>query len=89
MVLCLFFELLEDADFRLTVVFFVEAGVVLLDTALFDAVPWELAFAAGDRASPVSTDCAATGDKEPSQDRKTIPAKTATAIQRTQTLPSP
>jgi hypothetical protein len=48
MVLCLFFELVEDADFFLVgVVFFAEVG--------FDAVLWAPAFAAGDGASPVST----------------------------------
>jgi hypothetical protein len=77
MALCLFFELVEATDFFLVVVF-AEVG---LDAVLFDAGLWALA--AGDGA-----DWAAAGDKKPSHDRKKIPAKTATAIQRTQTLPS-
>jgi hypothetical protein len=47
--------------------------------------------AGGDGASPVSTgdwDWATAGDKRPRQSREKIPAKTATAKRRTQTLPS-
>jgi hypothetical protein len=60
------------------------------DVALFDVLLWAGAFAAGDGASPVSTedwDWATAGDEKPGT-RKRIPAKTATAKRRTQTLPT-
>jgi hypothetical protein len=74
-------------------VFFVEVG---LDGVLFDAVLWAGAAAAGDGASPVSTDgCdwATAGGKKPSQiegenSSEKIPTKTRTAKRRTQTLPT-
>jgi hypothetical protein len=61
------------------------------DVGLFDALLWAAALAAGDGASPVSTegwDWAAAGGRHPSETRKKIPAKTATAKRRTQTLPT-
>jgi uncharacterized protein (DUF58 family) len=59
--------------------------------ALFDAVLLAGALAAGDGASPVSTedwDWAAAGDKEPGENRNKVPAKNATAKLRTKALPT-
>jgi hypothetical protein len=94
----LFLALAEGTVFFLTDgilagVLLVEAG---LDAVLFDAVLWAGALAAGDGASPVSTeelDWATAGGKKPSptegeNSNEKIPAKTRTAKRRTQTLPT-
>jgi hypothetical protein len=76
------------------------AGVLLVkagwDAVLFGAVLWAGALAAGDGATPVSTeelDWATAGGKKPSpteeeNSNEKIPAKTRTARRRTQTLPT-
>jgi hypothetical protein len=93
-----FLLLVVDAtDFFLAGIFFVEVGVAALfvgaffGVALFDAVLFAGAFAAGDGASPGSSedwDWAAADDKEPSEKRNKVPAKNATAKLRTKALPT-
>ena len=92
-----FLLLVVDAtDFLLAGVLLAEVGVAalfvgaLFGVALFDAVLFAGAFAAGDGASPVSSeDCrAAADDKEPSEKRNKVPAKNATAKLRTKALPT-
>jgi hypothetical protein len=76
------------AVFRFAGALFAEVG---FEAVLFFAVLFAGALAAGDGASPVSTegwDWATAGGKKTSPGRKKIPAKTATAKLRTQTLPS-
>jgi hypothetical protein len=92
-VLCFFLVLVEAAVFFFAGVLFAEVGldVVLFEAAVFDAVLAAGALAAGDGASPVSTegwDWAVADDKEPRENREKNPAKHATAKRRTQTLPT-
>jgi len=82
---------LAAAAFAVAVVFlaavlFAEAG---FEVALFDALLWADALAAGDGARPSTEDWdwVTAGDEKPGT-RKEIPAKTATAKRRTQTLPT-
>src|SRR5208282_3658783 len=93
MVLCFFLALVEAAVFFLAGAFLAGARLagVLLAGADLDGVLWAGALAAGDGASPVSTedwDWATAGGKKPSQSREKNTAKTATAKRRTQTLPT-
>ena len=92
-----FLLLVVDAtDFFLAGVLLVEVGVAALfvgaffGVALFDAVVFAGAFAAGDGASPVSSEDWdwAADDKEPSEKRNKVPAKNATAKLRTKALPT-
>jgi hypothetical protein len=93
--LCFFLVVVEEAVFFFAALF---AGVFLtevgFEAALFDAVVFgggagAVALAAGgDGASPDSGDWATEDFKKPRQSREKIPAKTATAKRRTQTLPS-
>jgi len=80
MVLCVFLALVEvpveDAGF-----FLAGAGAFLAGALLAGAV------AAGGFSTGV-VDWAAADDKKPAQAREKIPAKTATAERRTQTLPT-
>jgi hypothetical protein len=94
----LFLAVAEAAVFFLTDGFL--AGVLLVeagwDVVLFDVVLWAGALAAGEGASPVSTeelDWATAGGTKASQtegenSNEKIPAKTRTARRRTQTLPT-